>query len=88
MNLELSFNPEQLRALDDLVAEYNNGRANPVSRETYLSTVLINSVNDRVRLNFKRRVEQLGEAAAPLPLEVRETLSEVVETEVAKHVTP
>lgn len=71
MNLTLTLNAEQQSALDDLRADYNQGRETPVSESTYLETVLLGIINDRVAKKFKDSADALVAAAKALPYEAR-----------------
>lgn len=84
MNLELTLNAEQLSALDDMVADYNAGRQNPVTAKAYLETVVTGLVDERVRQNFKAVADSLVEAAKSAPLEKRLQLIATVQTALSE----
>lgn len=71
MNLELTFDAEQLSALDDMVEGYNAGRENPVTAKAYLETVVTGLVDERVRRNFEAVASALVSAAKSAPYEKR-----------------
>lgn len=84
MTINLDLNDEQTAAMRELTAEYNQRTGHPVTDQEYLSRVLIDAINDRVRRNFRAVVEQLGEAAETLPLSKRLALVATVQAAIAE----
>jgi len=71
MNITITLDTEQTGALDDLLADYNKKRDEPVTAEVYLVTVLTGLINDKVKRNFETTAGALVAAAKSLPYEAR-----------------
>ena len=85
MNISISLTSEQNAALDDLLAEYvAPTQSAPISADTYLQTVLMGVINDKVSEKFNKAASELVKAVqeAPYPKQVeiislvKSTLSE------------
>lgn len=83
MTFNIHLNAEQLSALDDMVADYNAGRENPVTAKAYLETVVTGLVDERVNRNFEAVASALVSAAKSAPYEKRLQLIATVQSELA-----
>ena len=84
MQLELTLDAEQLSALDDLLADYNAGRSEPLTAKVYLETVVIGLVDERVKRNFEAVASALVSAAKSAPYEKRLELIELVQSTLSE----
>ena len=71
MNLSITLNTEQTAALDELLASHNAGLDAPVSAESYLQTVLLGIIDDKVSQRFEATAANLVNASRQLPYDSR-----------------
>ena len=71
MNIVITLNTEQTAALDDLLASHNAGLDAPASAESYLQTVLLGIIDDKVLQRFEATASNLVNASKQLPYESR-----------------
>lgn len=83
MNISITLDTEQTAVLDDMLADFNNGKANPVTSEIYLQEVLMGCINDKVKQNFQASAKNLIEMAEAAPYEQRLALIELVQSQLA-----
>lgn len=83
MNLNISLNPEQTRALESLAAEYNTQAKTSLTTEEYASQVILGVVNARVYARFDASVKELADASAKLSYETRMALIAQVQNSIA-----
>ena len=81
MNISITLDTEQTAALDDMLADFNNGKANPVTSEIYLQEILMGCINNKVKQNFQASAKNLIEMAAIY--EQRLALIELVQSQLA-----
>lgn len=81
MNISITLDTEQTAALDDMLADFNNGKANPVTSEIYLQEILMGCINNKVKQNFQASAKNLIEMAAPY--EQRLALIDLVQSQLA-----
>ncbi len=83
MNISITLDTEQTAALDDMLADFNNGKANPVTSEIYLQEILMGCINNKVKQNFQASAKNLIEMAEAAPYEQRLALIELVQSQLA-----
>ena len=83
MNIKITLDTEQTAALNDMLADFNNGKENPVTSEVYLQEVLMSCINDKVKQNFQASSKKLVEMAEAAPYEQRLALIELVQSQLA-----
>lgn len=84
MQLELTFDAEQLSALDNIVADYNASREQPLTAKVYLETVVAGIVDERVKRNFEAVASALVSAAKSAPYEKRLELIATVQAALSE----
>jgi hypothetical protein len=82
MTLSLTLDAEQTAALDDMLADFNRHRDEPLTAKAYLETVLAGCINDRVRVNFETAAQSLVAAAKSAPYEQRLALIALVQSQL------
>lgn len=83
MNISITLDTEQTAALDDMLADFNNGKANPVTSEIYLQEILMGCINNKVKQNFQASAKNLIEMAEAAPYEQRLALIDLVQSQLA-----
>lgn len=83
MNITITLDTEQDAALNDMLADFNNGKENPVTSEVYLQGVLMGCINDKVKQNFQASAKNLIEMAETAPYEQRLALIDLVQSQLA-----
>lgn len=82
MNISITLNAEQSKALNDLVLDFNKNKETPLSSEEYLGEVLLGIINDKAKRNFKDVSDSLVRATEPMSYEDRLDLISLVESKL------